>query len=168
MKPSSFSWPERANSTASQRNVASVSPCLAMSSIVRTFVISSTPSPAKAMLVTLSLSESAKIQPATISTNAAAVIFSSRVRGPIAANAVRAAAGASGVAPTPGGNSRATTSGSRTMAVSAGTDAATSHLPKPMSRPKSRATCRPIGFADVAVIHSAEETARLAIPQNIR
>ena len=120
------------------------------------------------MLVTLSFRWSAKIQPVTISTNATAVIFSSRVSGPIAAIAVRAAAGASGVARTPGEWSFATTSGNRRIAVNAGTDAATSHVPKLMVRPNSRATWMPIGLADVAVIHSAEETARLAMPQNIR
>ena len=37
-----------------------------------------------------------------------------------------------------------------------------------MSTLKSRAICTPIGLADVAVIHSADDTARLAIVQNIR
>jgi hypothetical protein len=81
---------------------------------------------------------------------------------------LRAATGASGVLPTRGGNRRATTHGSATIADSAGTQAATNHLPKPMSRPNSRTTCRPIGLADVAVIHNADDTARLAIPQNMR
>ena len=52
--------------------------------------------------------------------------------------------------------------------MSAGTEAATSHLPKSISTPNSRAIWIPIGLADVAVIQSAEETARLAMPQNIR
>ncbi len=55
------------------------------------------------MLVTLSPSRSAKIQPETIITNATAVMRSSRDSRPSAASALRAAAGASGVAPTPGG-----------------------------------------------------------------
>ena len=120
------------------------------------------------MLVTLSFSASAKIQPETISTNAIAVIRSSRDSGPSSASAARAATGASGVSPTPGGNSRATTHGSSRIAVSAGTEAATSQLPKPISSPNSRATWMAIGLADVAVIQRAEETARLAIAQNIR
>ncbi len=125
MKPSSFNCPLSANRTASQRNVASVSPCVAMSSSVSTLVISIRPSPPKATLVTLSSSASAKIQPETISANATAVIHSSRDSGPSAASALRAATGASGVSPTPGGNSRATTQGSSRIAVSAGTEAAT-------------------------------------------
>ena len=111
---------------------------------------------------------SAKIQPETISTNATAVILSSRDMRPSCASALRAATGASGVAPTPGGKNRATTRGSSRIAVSAGTEAATSHLPKPISRPNSFATWMPIGLADVAVIHSADDTARLAMPQYIR
>ena len=54
------------------------------------------------------------------------------------------------------------------MAVSAGTQEARSQLPKPTSMPDWRITCTPIGLAEVAVIHRAEETARLAMPQNIR
>ena len=34
--------------------------------------------------------------------------------------------------------------------------------------PNSLTTWIPIGFAEVAVIHSADETARLAMAQNIR
>ncbi len=96
------------------------------------------------------------------------MIRSSRDSGPSAASALRAATGASGVSPTPGGKIRATTHGSSRIAVSAGTEAAMSHLPKPISSPNSRATWMPIGLADVAVIQSADETARLAIAQNIR
>jgi hypothetical protein len=43
-----------------------------------------------------------------------------------------------------------------------------SHEPKLIFRPNWRAISAPIGFTDVAVIQSAEETARLAMPQNIR
>ena len=63
---------------------------------------------------------------------------------------------------------RATTHGNSRIAVSAGTEAAISHLPKLMSNPNSCATWMPIGLADVAVIQRADDTARLAIPQNIR
>src|SRR5262245_31218066 len=58
--------------------------------------------------------------------------------------------------------------GRRTIAVSAGTQDATSHEPKPIVRPDARAISTPIGFADVAVSQSAEETLRLTMPQNIR
>jgi hypothetical protein len=37
-----------------------------------------------------------------------------------------------------------------------------------ISIPNSCATCVPIGLPDVAVIQSAEDTARLAMVQNIR
>ena len=60
------------------------------------------------------------------------------------------------------------THGSARIAASAGTQDTSSHLPKPISSPNSLTICRPIGFADVAVIQSADETARLAMPQNIR
>ena len=120
------------------------------------------------MLVTFSPSLSAKIQPDTISVNATAVIRSSRESGPSVASALRAATGASGVSPTVGGNSRAINQGKARMAVSAGTQEATNHFPKPIWIPYCRATCIPIGFAEVAVIHRADDTARLAIVQNIR
>jgi hypothetical protein len=58
--------------------------------------------------------------------------------------------------------------GRRRMAASAGTEAATSHEPNPIVRPACSASCTPMGLADVAVSQSAEETARLAIPQNMR
>ena len=96
------------------------------------------------------------------------MIRSSRDSGPKVASALRAATGASGVLPTPGGKSRATTSGSSRIAVSAGTEAATQPLAEADLEPESCATWMPIGLADVAVIHSADETARLAIAQNIR
>src|SRR5207248_2679624 len=120
------------------------------------------------MLVTFKCSRSAKIQPTTIDTKATAVIHSSRDRDPKSANALRAAAGASGVSPTPGGNKRASNQGNVTIATSAGTQAAMSHFPNPTSKPYSFATCTAIGFADVAVIQRADDTAKLAMPQNIR
>ncbi len=120
------------------------------------------------MLVTFSPSLSAKIQPDTISANATAVIRSSRENGPNAARALRAATGASGVSPTRGGNSRAITQGKARIAVSAGTQEATNHFPKPIWIPYSRTSCIPIGFAEVAVIQRADDTARLAMVQNIR
>ena len=50
----------------------------------------------------------------------------------------------------------------------AGTEAAISHWPKPMLIPYCCATWIAMGFADVAVIHSADDTARLAMALNIR
>ena len=120
------------------------------------------------MLVTLSCSASANIQPDTISAKATAVIHSSRESGPSSASILRAATGASGVSRTRGGKSQPMTHGRARIAVSAGTEATSSHLPKPISRPNSRTTCRPIGLAEVAVIQSADETARLAMLQNMR
>src|SRR5512134_353028 len=58
--------------------------------------------------------------------------------------------------------------GRRRIATSVGTDEATSQEPKPMERPKVRPTSTPMGLAEVAVSQRAEETLRLAIPQNIR
>ncbi len=63
---------------------------------------------------------------------------------------------------------RATSQGSSKIAISAGTAATTSHLPKPMSTPNSLTIWTPSGLAEVAVIQSADETDRLAIPQNMR
>ena len=54
------------------------------------------------------------------------------------------------------------------LAISAGTEATSSHVPKSIFRPCSAASDTPIGLAEVAVSHSADETARLAMPQNIR
>ena len=54
------------------------------------------------------------------------------------------------------------------MATSAGTEAASSQFPNPISTPSFWAICTPMGFADVAVSQRAEETARLAIAQNMR
>ena len=94
------------------------------------------------MLVTLSFSVSAKIQPATISANATAVIRSSRDSGPISPSCGargrrrvgrRAHARAGRATRRP-----AAAAGSRSARAR---DAVTSHLPKPMSSPKSRATC---------------------------
>ena len=123
-KPKFVELTTKAKRTASQRNVARVSPCVAMSLAVSTPVISNRPRPVNATLVTLRFSLSAKIQPVTISTNAMAVIHSSRDSGPSSASDFRAAAGASGVAPTPGGNKRASNQGSARIETSAGTDEA--------------------------------------------
>ena len=54
------------------------------------------------------------------------------------------------------------------MTASAGREAAMSHEPKLIFRPNCSAISTPIGFTEVAVSQRAEETARLAIPQNIR
>ena len=54
------------------------------------------------------------------------------------------------------------------MAASAGTQEARSHEPKPIRRPMCSATLAPMGFADVAVSQSADETDRLAMPENMR
>lgn len=168
MKPISLSWPLKANKTASHRKVASVSPSADMSETVRTFVMSRRPKPKKATLVTLRCRASAKTQLSTMNAKAPEVIHSSRVSGPSVPSSLRAATGASGVAPTPGGNMLAITRGSNKIAIRAGTDDIISHLPNPISTPNCCATWMPMGLADVAVIQRADETARLAIPQNIR
>src|SRR5215475_15596075 len=116
---------------ASQRKVASVSPCDAISAVVSTSNVNSTPRPAKATIVTLRFSLSAKTQPKTISTKATAVILSWRDSGPSVASALRASTGASGVLPTLGGNRRAITQGNAAIAAIDGTHAATSHFPNP-------------------------------------
>jgi len=54
------------------------------------------------------------------------------------------------------------------MAASAGTHDASSHPPKSICTPSFSAMDAPMGFAEVAVSHSADDTARLAIPQNMR
>jgi len=54
------------------------------------------------------------------------------------------------------------------MADSVGTEAATSHEPKPMFTPNALAISAPSGLAAMAVSHSADETLRLAMPENIR
>ena len=84
------------------------------------------------------------------------------------ASSARAAAGASGVAPTRGGKSFETSRGNIAIAMSAGTEEARNQLPNPISSPDFCAICTPIGLAEVAVIQRAEETARLAIAQNMR
>ena len=84
------------------------------------------------------------------------------------ASSLRAAAGASGVLPTPGGKSFATIRGRSTIATSDGTAEARNHFPKSISSPAFCTICTAIGLQEVAVIHSAEETARLAIAQNMR
>ena len=109
-----------------------------------------------------------KIQPATISTKVTAVIHSSRDIRPMPASSLRAAAGASGVLPTRGGKSFATIRGRSPIATSEGTAEARSHFPKSISSPACWTICTAIGLAEVAVIHSAEETARPAIEQNMR
>ena len=96
------------------------------------------------------------------------MIHSSRDIVPMPASSLRAAAGASGVAPTRGGKSFATSSGNIPIATSAGTQEARSQDPNPISSPNFCAICTPIGLAEVAVIQRAEETARLAIAQNMR
>jgi hypothetical protein len=58
--------------------------------------------------------------------------------------------------------------GRTSIAASVGTAAATSHEPKPMSTPKGRAISDPRGLAAIAVSQSADETLRLAIPENMR
>ena len=54
------------------------------------------------------------------------------------------------------------------IATSDGTEEARSQLPKPILSPAFCAICTPIGLAEVAVIQSAEESARPAIEQNMR
>ena len=103
MNPISLSWPLSAKRTASQRNVASVSPSCLKSSRVRTLAASSAPRPANATAVRSSFRVPAKTHPETMSANATATTFSSRLRGPMVRSASRAAAGASGVSFTSGG-----------------------------------------------------------------
>ena len=86
----------------------------------------------------------------------------------MAASAARAARGASGVAVTSGRIIVNSSQGSNAIATSVGTDAATSHEPKPISRPWPRAISAPSGLAAIAVNHSADDTVRLAMPENIR
>ena len=59
-------------------------------------------------------------------------------------------------------------SGNSPIATSAGTEATSSQEPKLTFRPCSAASETPIGLAEVAVSHSADDTLRLAMPQNIR
>src|SRR5262245_44384777 len=54
------------------------------------------------------------------------------------------------------------------MAVRVGTEEATSQEPQPISRPWPRAISAPSGLAAMAVNQRAEETVRLAIPENMR
>ena len=54
------------------------------------------------------------------------------------------------------------------MVASAGTDAASSHVPKLIFTPDCAASDTPIGLAEVAVSQRADETPRLAMPQNMR
>ena len=81
---------------------------------------------------------------------------------------MRAAAGASGVLPTRGGKIFATIRGMSPIAINDGTDEARNHFAKSILSPAFSAICTAIGLAEVAVIQSAEETARPAIAQNIR
>ena len=148
--------------------MASVSPSDDMSEIVRTFIISRRPKPKNATLVTLRCRASAKTQLRTMNAKTPEVIHSSRVRGPSAPSSFRAATGALGVAPTAGGKMSAMTRGSNRIAIRAGTDDVISHLPKPISTPNCCATWMAMGLAEVAVIQRADETGRLAMPQNIR
>jgi hypothetical protein len=121
-----------------------------------------------ATAVLLSCSALPNTQPATITTNVTAVIRSSRDIAPMPARSLRAAAGASGVAPTPGEKISKTSRGNITIALSVGTEEARSQLPKPISSPAFCAIWTPIGLQEVAVSQRAEETARLAIAQNMR
>ena len=102
MKPSSLSWLLSVKSTANQMNVASTSPCLAMSSRVMTPVASSAPRPRNAIAVESRPSVAAEAQSATMPTKTTSTIHSWRESGPSAASACLAAAGASGVRRTSG------------------------------------------------------------------
>ena len=169
MKPSSFSWLLSANSTASQRYVTSVPPCWAMSSTVRTLVARSTARPPKATAVRFRFKVPAMTQPVTMSAKDTATIHSSRLRGPIERSAARAAAGASGEAVTPGGYNRYRNQGKqqdRGQRRNRRGDEPRAEVDR-RGRTAS-ATDTPIGLTEVAVSQRAEETARLAIPQNIR
>ena len=105
---------------------------------------------------------------ATMVRKVTATIHSCRLNGPSALSAARAALGASGVARTSGAMMRKSTIGSSTIAVNVGTEAATNHVPKPISRPCLRAISHPSGFAAIAVSQSADDRLRLAMPENIR
>ena len=168
MNPSSFSSVLNANSSANQTNVASTSPSFAISPGVRTPVIRNTASPTRATAVASKAKTAADAHSATMVRKVTATIHSCRLNGPSAFSAARAALGASGVARTSGAMMRKSTIGSSTIAVNVGTEAATNHLPKPISRPYLRAISHPSGFAAIAVSHSAEDRLRLAIPENIR
>ncbi len=61
-----------------------------------------------------------------------------------------------------------TRNGNMAIATSVGTEEAHSQLPNPISSPAFCTICTLIGLHDVAVIQRAEETARLAIAQNMR
>ncbi len=100
--------------------------------------------------------------------NVTAVIRSSRDIGPMLASSARADAGASGVLPTRGGKSFETSRGNKTIATSAGTHDARIQGANPILSPNFSAICTPIGLAEVAVNQSADETARLAMAQNIK
>ena len=54
------------------------------------------------------------------------------------------------------------------IAQSVGTHAARSHRPNPISTPSPRAISVPSGLAAIAVSQSADDTLRLAMPENIR
>src|SRR5262249_40562622 len=106
--------------------------------------------------------------PVTMTAKVTATIHSSRESDPMLCSSLRAMAGASGVSVTPGGNSRERTKGSIRMVASAGTEAASSQLPKLIFSPDCAASDTPMGLAEVAVSHRADETLRLAMPQNMR
>jgi hypothetical protein len=109
-----------------------------------------------------------KIQPDTIRTNATAVIHSSRESGPDGRKGLaRRDWSIRCLADTRREQTRAMIQGKATIAVNTGTEEAVSHLPKLISSPNSRTNWIPIGFADVAIIHNADDTARLAIVQTI-
>ena len=86
----------------------------------------------------------------------------------MASSAARAAAAPRAWPMTSGRISLKSSQGSNAIATSVGTDEATSHEPKPISRPWPRAISAPSGLAAIAVNHSADDTVRLAMPENIR
>jgi hypothetical protein len=87
--------------------------------------------------------------------------------GPSAFSVALAATGASGVAVTSGAINRKSSSGKSTIAVSVGSEDASSHDPNPISTPSGRAISAPSGLAAIAVSHSADDSVRLAMPENI-
>ena len=105
--------------------------------------------------------------PVTMTAKFTATIHSSRVSRPMLLSSLRAIAGASGVSVTPGGNSR-NYHWQQKNGCQRRTDAASNHLPKEIFTPDCAASDTPMGLAEVAVSHRADETLRLAMPQNMR
>ena len=168
MKPSLFSWLLNVNSDANQMNVASTSPCPAMSLGVSTLVASMIPSPRNATAVGSTCRVLASPHSTTMPRKVIPTTFWSRVRGPSSASVLRASAGAFGMAVTSGLMILYKRNGTRTIARSVGTTDATSHEPKPMFTPLFLAISAPSGLPAIAVSHSAEDSVRLAMPENIR